>query len=75
MNINIQAFLEQFEKEYDLLYETPGYICGYDEAVEAFDEFLSKQPEFIGEFARYRGDCISSDREAAAFMFALSTFA
>lgn len=74
MTINIHAFYEQFKKEYQGLYETPGYICGYAEAVAAFDEFLPKHREFVGEFVKYRGDFIASDREAAAFMFALSTF-
>lgn len=44
-----------------------------DDAVEAFDEFLKKHKEFVREFAKYRGDFISSDREAAAFMFALES--
>lgn len=44
-----------------------------DDAVEAFDEFSQKHKEFVREFAKYRGDFISSDREAAAFMFALES--
>ena len=44
-------------------------------AITAFDEFLPTHKEFVGEFVKYRGDFISSDREAAAFMFALSVFA
>lgn len=72
MTINIHAFYEQFKKEYEMIYETPGFICGYTEAVNAFDEFLATHREFVGEFVKFRGDFISSDREAAAFMFALN---
>ena len=75
MNINIQAFLKQFNKEYDFLYENDN-VAGYEEAVNAFDEFIKTKTNgnFVGEFAKYRCDFISSDREAAAFMFALETF-
>jgi len=73
--INIHAFAQQFAKEYDFLYEHCDRVAGYDEAVEAFDEFLATDNgnSFICEFINYRGDYISSDREAAAFMFALET--
>ena len=37
------------------------------------DDFLKEHNDFVGEFVRYRGDFISSDREAAAFMFALES--
>ena len=75
MNINIKAFAEQFSKEYDFLYENGDNVAGYDEAVDAFDNFVKDNGEFVGEFAKYRGDFVSSDREAAAFMFALSVLA
>lgn len=71
MNINIHKFAEQFKKEYDYLYNARGYVAGAREAVNAFDKFLTEHKDFVGEFAKYRGDFISSDREAAAFMFAL----
>lgn len=74
MNINIEKFKKQFDKEYNFLYESKGYVAGYDEAITAFDEFLKKNGDFIREFARHRNDLITSDREAAAFMFALETF-
>lgn len=72
-NINIEKFLKQFNKEYSFLYENHDQVAGYDEALKAGDEFISKNPDFIGEFVRYRGDFISSDREVVAFMFALET--
>lgn len=72
ITINVHNFYEQFKKEYEKIYETHGYIDGYTEAVKAFDEFLANHREFVGEFVKVRGDFISSDREAAAFMFALN---
>jgi hypothetical protein len=33
-----------------------------------------KNGDFVGEFAKYRNDLVTSDREAAAFMFALEIF-
>lgn len=40
------------------------------EAMRGFDQFVKRNPEFVGLVARTRGDLVSSDREAAAFMFA-----
>lgn len=73
MNINIDDFLLQFNKEYNFLYENNN-VVGYEEAVTAFDEFVKIHKDFVCEFVTYRNDIISSDREAAAFMFALETF-
>ena len=67
----IRSFYEQFVKEYEFLYDNDDVVAGYTEAVEAFDDFVKWFPEFVREFARFRGDFISSNREAAAFMFAL----
>lgn len=73
ININMQQFLEKFSQEYEFLYDNDDHVAGYNEAVSAFDEFAAKHKEFISKFVGYRGDFISSDREAAAFMFALET--
>lgn len=75
VNINIHNFMEQFHKEYNFLYDNRDYVAGYSEAVNAFDEFIKDEQNarFVGEFVNYRGDFISSDREAAAFMFALES--
>lgn len=65
--------MEQFKKEYDFLYENAGaYVAGYDEALEFGDDFIKKHPEFVAEFVKFRGDYLTSDREVAAFAFALS---
>ena len=72
-NINIGQFLNEFNKEYDFLYEHCDRVAGYDEALQAGDDFLEKHGDFVGKFAKYRGDLITSDREVVAFMFALET--
>lgn len=72
-NISMEKFCEQFQKEYNFLYDCRGYVAGYDEAVSAFDRFQINHADFVREFAQYRGDVVSSDREAAAFMFALDS--
>lgn len=74
ININIEQFNNEFNKEYEFLYENNDRIAGYDEAVKSFDEFAESHKEFIREFVRYRGDFISSDREAGAFMFAMEKY-
>lgn len=73
MMINIKSFMKKFQQEYDFLHENRDAVAGMQEAVDEFDERMSdeKFAGFVGEFARFRGDFISSDREAAAFMFAL----
>lgn len=72
-SINIENFLEKFNSEYDFLYQNNNHVAGYDEAVRSFDGFLKNHQEFVSEFVKYREDFISSDREAAAFMFALES--
>lgn len=74
ININIENFAREFIKEYNFLYDNRDRVAGYEEAVNAFDEFLQTKNEFVGEFVRHRGDFISSDREAAAFMFAMEKY-
>lgn len=72
---NIEKFLEKFKKEYNFLYEHDN-VAGYDEAVNAFDDTMKNNESFsrfVGDFVKYRGDFISSDREAAAFMFTLES--
>ena len=75
INVNIHEFTEKFNQEYEFLYDNYDRVAGYDEAVDMFDT-MSKNKNFVafvGEFVKFRGDFISSDREAAAFMFALES--
>ena len=72
INIDIEKFLEKFNKEYKFLYDNHDNVAGYHEALHEGDKFIEQHTEFVGEFVKYRGDFISSDREVAAFMFALN---
>ena len=72
IGVDIKTFVERFEKEYAFLYENGNEVAGYYEAVEAGDEFIRNNPEFVEEFCNCRGDLLTSDREVAAFAFVLS---
>lgn len=71
--IDIKRFLEKFNQEYEFLYDNRDHVAGVNEAISAFDEFLVSNREFVIEFVKFRGDIVSSDREAAAFMFAMES--
>jgi hypothetical protein len=72
-HIDIEALVNKFDENYNFLYNAEGGVAGEEEAVEAFDKYI-KNPEFkkyVAAYGNYVGDFISSDREAAAFMFAM----
>lgn len=73
INICIEDFLKKFNEEYAFLYEQHDNVAGFQEAVEFGDDFIPKHKEFVSEFCNYRGDFLLSDREVAAFMFALDS--
>ena len=75
-NVSIEKFNEKFIEEYGFLYDHYDNVAGFDEAVDAFDTMIKNDAfkKFVGEFARYRQDIITSDREAAAFMFTMESF-
>lgn len=76
-NFNIADFLAKFDSNYDFIYDANKHnmeVAGQREATEAFDDFVKQHRDFVREFVNYRGDFISSDREAAAFMFTLDDF-
>lgn len=69
--IDIGEFLIAFEAALKCVYQVSDPVTELHEAVEAFDEFQVNNHTFVADFVRVRGDMISSDREAAAFMYAL----
>lgn len=77
ISVNIHDFAKKFGEEYEFCYENDDCVAGYEEAVDAFDDYLKRDicgfKKFVGEFVNFRHDFISSDREAAAFMFALES--
>ena len=71
MNMKIETFSNTFNEIYNKLYEARDNVAGFKDAVLFFDEFARQQPEFVQEFVTFRGDLITSDREAASFSYAL----
>lgn len=67
--------LNKFQQEYDFLYEHDDNVAGYDEAVDAYEQYRHNT-HFMGlvvDLVRKRGDAFSSDREVGALMFALDS--
>ena len=67
----LEKISNKMNKEYEFLYEHKDNVPNYKEAANSFDSFSKKNKRFVGEFIKFRGDFITSDREAAAFMLAL----
>lgn len=67
----LEKISKKMDNEYEFLYNHKDNVPDYREAVDSFDSFSKKNKRFIGEFIKFRGDFITSDREAAAFMLAL----
>lgn len=68
--ISMEVLAKRFYDEYN----ANGVVTDFSDAVEEFDRRIETDLDFKEmaiRFARYRGDVISSDREAAAFVFAL----
>ena len=66
---------QQFAKEYEFLYNADcnhQYVAGYDEALDFGLEMLDSEDDLMIEYARYRQDPLTSDREIAAFAFAVT---
>ena len=59
-NIGIEKFYLKFCEYYEFLYDNYDRVAGYSEAVDAFDEFLPDNREFVSEFCKYRQDLITS---------------
>lgn len=64
--MNILKLIDKFDEIYHYLYEQ-------QEAKKRFDSFCinDENINLLRAFVRARGDAVSSDREAAAFMLAL----
>lgn len=73
----MKTLLNEFKKQYDFCYEvetTGSEIAGANDALDYFDNCKSSDfIQLVRDFVEYRGDFISSDREAIAFVFALDS--
>lgn len=74
IHININNFLDEFEKNYDALYHGYADITPdeFSNLVTFGDEFVKSHKEFVCEFVKFRGDFLSSDREIAAFAMTIA---
>lgn len=70
--IEMADFLSAFNKEYKSVCDHRG--TDFSETVDEFDNFYLSHKTFVRDFVKFRGDILSSDRECAAFMSALSYF-
>lgn len=76
--IKMDDLLRQFDKEYEFIYECDkrnSYVAGYREALEYGDQLIRHDKELVTAFNNHRKDILSSDREVAAFGFAVSELA
>lgn len=84
--VNIDELRKQYSKEYEFLYEHDGnaYVAGTHEAMAFGDEVIRLRPDLVHAFCDGRTvfdtengpvaifDPLTSDREVAAFGFALN---
>ena len=78
MNV-IKEFAEQFNKEYEFLYNVhceDKEVCGEKEAMYYADSWVNHHAnqKFMADLIAYRGDCFTSDREMMALGFTLEEF-
>ena len=63
---------KKFDEHYDRLYKVLDNVEGYEKAVEIGEDYIKNNPAIVERFNSYRKDIMSSDREVAAFAFALA---
>ena len=74
MMFDMKALERQFSKEYRFLYEADvegRHVAGYDEALAFGESLIEHNHVLAGEFVGWRGDFLGSDREVAAFAYAV----
>ena len=73
MAIPEPKLIQSFNGYYDTLYQYgDNSLSNYDEALESGNEFIKERTGFVSALAELRSDFISSDREVAAFGYALA---
>ena len=54
--MDIAKFLDRFKENYNFLYNNNDHVAGYYEALDYGEKIMHEKPDFVGEFARFRGD-------------------
>lgn len=62
---------EKYDEQYNRLYEAMNNVEGYATALEIGDKFINDNEKLISQFIKERGFSPNSDRQIAAFAFAL----
>ncbi|MBR7085332.1 MAG: hypothetical protein IKI37_09180, partial [Oscillospiraceae bacterium] len=68
----LNAVMARYAARYDELYEKRDAVDGFSHALAVGDAFIQEHPDYVQAFNALRGDILSSDREVAAFSFALA---
>lgn len=74
MRVDLKELLDVFGDEYERIYEADGRgeeVVGYHEMLAFGDMLIDEREDLVVPFVRYRQDVLSSDREVAAFGFAV----
>lgn len=68
----MEKLLNQYNKEYDFLYDNNDNVAGYNDALNEYDKLIKNNNfrQWLQHFVNYRKDLLISDREVVAFIFA-----
>lgn len=69
MTYDMERLGREFVHMYDYLYDAEDEVAGYASAMAYGDQLINEHHPVIKQFAQYREDVLSSDREVAAFGF------
>lgn len=73
---DMRDIFKQFQREYDFLYEHGDNVAGFEDAINHYENNISKWnnnkyfQKYMFALCTLYGDCFTSDREVAALMFA-----
>ena len=74
MMYDMEELGKQYTKEYRFLYQADvegKHVAGYDEALAFGEKMIRENHVLVGKFATWRRDFLGSDREVAAFAYAV----
>lgn len=66
-----QRLLKNYNTNYEMLTRYSDNVEGIDKAYEYGNKIISEDPAFTEQFAKLRGNVLKSNREIAAFAFAV----